>query len=224
LRFFTTTIMDTNTEDLNIDIIEAAQEAADTFLTNNNNDNNNGQEEAEESKMEATEDKNKPDDADDEKAAAEADGGEEGQQVKEDDSSSPSSKPSKKRIRRVGKFAPDKIPKLGESPTPEAVAAIKEEQNDEKPDGDAPEGETEDVINPEEVIEPPGVTGEETATANPSIITFSAPSSRVVTKHDEKWGAMYDKLIEYKKQNGNTMVPQCFHEDPRLGRWVHYQR
>jgi len=44
------------------------------------------------------------------------------------------------------------------------------------------------------------------------------------SKHDEKWDRMLDALSEYKKENNNTMVPQCYDQDPRLGRWVHYQR
>ncbi|CAJ1961345.1 unnamed protein product [Cylindrotheca closterium] len=50
------------------------------------------------------------------------------------------------------------------------------------------------------------------------------PTRRVLSKHDEKWNNMFDKLVEYKKANNHTLVPQCYHDDPRLGRWVHYQR
>jgi len=50
------------------------------------------------------------------------------------------------------------------------------------------------------------------------------PTRRVLSKHDEKWNNMFDKLLEYKKANNHTLVPQCYHDDPRLGRWVHYQR
>lgn len=44
------------------------------------------------------------------------------------------------------------------------------------------------------------------------------------SKHDLKWDMMFDKLVEYKHKFHNTMVPQCYDQDPRLGRWVHYQR
>jgi hypothetical protein len=44
------------------------------------------------------------------------------------------------------------------------------------------------------------------------------------SKHDEKWNAMLEKLIAYEREHKSTMVPQCYHLDPRLGRWVHYQR
>lgn len=44
------------------------------------------------------------------------------------------------------------------------------------------------------------------------------------TKHDEKWHEMFQKLVQYKKFFNHTRVPQCYDQDPRLGRWVHYQR
>lgn len=44
------------------------------------------------------------------------------------------------------------------------------------------------------------------------------------SKHDDKWLKMLEQLIEYKKANNSTLVPQCYDQDPRLGRWVHYQR
>jgi Helicase associated domain len=49
-------------------------------------------------------------------------------------------------------------------------------------------------------------------------------SSRTLSKHDERWNAMFAKLLEYKRQNNSTQVPQCYDQDARLGRWVHYQR
>jgi hypothetical protein len=48
---------------------------------------------------------------------------------------------------------------------------------------------------------------------------------KVHSKHDEKWNQQFDKLVRYKEEHsGSTLVPQCYSEDPRLGRWVHYQR
>jgi hypothetical protein len=44
------------------------------------------------------------------------------------------------------------------------------------------------------------------------------------SKHDEKWFHMLQQLQQYQKKEGNTLVPQCYFEHPRLGRWVHYQR
>jgi hypothetical protein len=42
--------------------------------------------------------------------------------------------------------------------------------------------------------------------------------------HDTKWMEMYNKLVEYKKQNKSTLVPQRYTEDPPLGPWVNTQR
>ena len=47
---------------------------------------------------------------------------------------------------------------------------------------------------------------------------------KVLSKHDEKWNGMFVKLLEFKEKNKNTLVPQCYNQDARLGRWVHYQR
>lgn len=47
---------------------------------------------------------------------------------------------------------------------------------------------------------------------------------KVQSKHDEKWNRMLEALVEYKKEHNSTMVPQCYDQDQRLGRWVHYQR
>ena len=45
-----------------------------------------------------------------------------------------------------------------------------------------------------------------------------------LSKHDKKWNALFEKLLEFKKKNNHTMVPQVYKDDPNLGRWVHYQR
>ena len=47
---------------------------------------------------------------------------------------------------------------------------------------------------------------------------------RVLSKHDEKWNHMFQKLVAYKEAHNSTLVPQCYDSEPRLGRWVHYQR
>ena len=49
-------------------------------------------------------------------------------------------------------------------------------------------------------------------------------SYKVHSKHDEKWNKMLEALLEYKKEHNSTMVPQCYDQDQRLGRWVPYQR
>jgi len=104
-------------------------------------------------------------------------------------------KETRKRVRRVGKSEPRKFAKVEASST-----------NASGTTGGA------------EVVLIDGMTG-------------SAPQSegtgqtrRVLSKHDEKWNNMFTRLLEYKKANSHTLVPQCYHDDPRLGRWVHYQR
>lgn len=39
-------------------------------------------------------------------------------------------------------------------------------------------------------------------------------------KNDEKWFSMYDHLINYKKSNGDCMVPRGYEEIPGLANWV----
>jgi hypothetical protein len=43
-------------------------------------------------------------------------------------------------------------------------------------------------------------------------------------KNEQNWDKMFKRLIEYKKQHGNCDVPQCYENDPPLGKWVHKQR
>ena len=42
--------------------------------------------------------------------------------------------------------------------------------------------------------------------------------------HDAKWIEMYERLVDYKKQNKTTCVPYSYPADPQLGGWVHTQR
>ncbi|OEU18147.1 hypothetical protein FRACYDRAFT_268870 [Fragilariopsis cylindrus CCMP1102] len=39
-------------------------------------------------------------------------------------------------------------------------------------------------------------------------------------RNDEKWMRMFEKLVAYKNQHNNTMVPQKYKKDPKLGPWV----
>ena len=118
-------------------------------------------------------------------------------------------KKPKKRVRRVGKITPSKKSKVDDgaadttnaAETVETVVSVAE------------------VPAPNPSTEKDGVKNDTAAEGEPGNNT-----NRVVTKHDEKWGSMFEKLLEYKKKHNNTMVPQCYHDDPRLGRWVHYQR
>lgn len=41
---------------------------------------------------------------------------------------------------------------------------------------------------------------------------------------DQKWATMYQQLRDYRIENGNSNVPQKFHENQPLGRWVGTQR
>ena len=49
--------------------------------------------------------------------------------------------------------------------------------------------------------------------------------SRPLQIQDDKiWMGMFERLVEYKKQHKNTLVPQRYDEDPKLGLWVSKQR
>mmetsp|Transcript_7657 Transcript_7657/g.11174 ORF Transcript_7657/g.11174 Transcript_7657/m.11174 type:complete len:103 (-) Transcript_7657:67-375(-) len=39
-----------------------------------------------------------------------------------------------------------------------------------------------------------------------------------------KWDARFQQLVEYKQQNGDTLVPQTYPPDPGFGKWVMRQR
>jgi hypothetical protein len=125
----------------------------------------------------------------------------------------------KKRNRRVGQYGANKVAKL-------------EEEDMTPGDAEDPAEEPPEVEN--ETAPTEGPTPAEVEAAAGTAVAMAAEGegadqgnsnlSRVVTKHDEKWNGRYDQLLEYKAKNGHTMVPQCYHDDPRLGRWVHYQR
>jgi len=40
----------------------------------------------------------------------------------------------------------------------------------------------------------------------------------------KKWASMFQLLIEYKDQHGNTLVPKRYNNNPQLGNWVQNQR
>jgi hypothetical protein len=42
--------------------------------------------------------------------------------------------------------------------------------------------------------------------------------------HDNVWNKQYEKLVEFKRKNGNYLVPRRYQEDASLGRWVSWQR
>ncbi len=41
---------------------------------------------------------------------------------------------------------------------------------------------------------------------------------------EERWNSMYEKLKQFKNQNGHCLVPQLFADDKSFGRWVNDQR
>jgi hypothetical protein len=43
-------------------------------------------------------------------------------------------------------------------------------------------------------------------------------------KYDKHWYQHYEKLVEFKRKNGNCLVPQRYQEDATLGLWVVRQR
>lgn len=40
----------------------------------------------------------------------------------------------------------------------------------------------------------------------------------------ERWDEMFQRLVEYRKKNGNCLVPNRYADDPSLGAWVSTQR
>eukprot|EP00934_Nitzschia_sp_Nitz4_P006998 Nitzschia sp. Nitz4//scaffold28_size193895//28642//29952//NITZ4_001629-RA/size193895-augustus-gene-0.290-mRNA-1//1//CDS//3329545874//6988//frame0 len=121
----------------------------------------------------------------------------------ESDTKSPT-KDTKKRVRRVGTVPARKAVKVegaGIPPAGESVGGA----SSSAADTTAPaSGHPEFLANP---------------AANPG-----EGIPRVFSKHDEKWNSMFEKLQAFKNQHNTTMVPQCYDQDSRLGRWVHYQR
>jgi len=42
--------------------------------------------------------------------------------------------------------------------------------------------------------------------------------------YSSKWMEMYERLLEYQKEHGSTIVPFKYEKNPSLGRWVGYNR
>jgi len=40
----------------------------------------------------------------------------------------------------------------------------------------------------------------------------------------KKWESMFQLLLEYKGQHGNTLVPSKYNKNPQFGKWVQHQR
>jgi hypothetical protein len=52
----------------------------------------------------------------------------------------------------------------------------------------------------------------------------AAGKLRAMTERDKKWNKQYEKLVEFKQNNGHCVVPQKCKEDKSLGKWVSKQR
>lgn len=50
----------------------------------------------------------------------------------------------------------------------------------------------------------------------------SAPPQKKL--NDDQWAEMFTRLIQYKEQHGDCLVPKRYQEDPKLGTWVETQR
>jgi hypothetical protein len=45
-----------------------------------------------------------------------------------------------------------------------------------------------------------------------------------MTEYIKQWHLQYQKLVEFKKKNGNCIVPRRYQEDASLGSWINHQR
>jgi mRNA-degrading endonuclease RelE of RelBE toxin-antitoxin system len=48
--------------------------------------------------------------------------------------------------------------------------------------------------------------------------------TEAMTELDKLWNQQYEKLVEYKRKNGDCIVPQRYEQDKSLGHWVTSQR
>ncbi len=117
----------------------------------------------------------------------------------------PTIKETKKRVRRVGRTPTRKIPKLEEKVTPAPEGG---ETNTAQVAAGAVDAATAAIGA---VPETPGAVEASAAVMVPQ----PAANQGVLSKHDEKWHAMFQKLVEFKERNKHTLVPQCYTEDPR---------
>lgn len=105
----------------------------------------------------------------------------------------------RKRIRRAGKVeVPRKLPKIEDDLQPHMnpeIQAIAEDNSD--------------PVRQEAAVR---------------VLAAEAAIPKVVSKHEEKWNWMFERLLEFQQKFKHTNVPQMYSDAPRLGRWVHYQR
>lgn len=55
-------------------------------------------------------------------------------------------------------------------------------------------------------------------------ISSKSDKIRKETKFNKWWKVRYLELVEFKKENGHCHVPQRYHPNKSLGKWVHKQR
>jgi hypothetical protein len=53
---------------------------------------------------------------------------------------------------------------------------------------------------------------------------WKADAAHQYKPDDKLWHQQYEKLLEYKRINGNCKVPQSYEQDKSLGKWVAWQR
>lgn len=118
-------------------------------------------------------------------------------------------KETKKRVRRVGRTPTRKIPKLDEKLTSPVIVGVSDNNNANVSAASADAATAAIGAVPE--------TAGDVAMGSSSTIAVAPPPANqgVLSKHDEKWHAMFQKLMEFKERNKHTLVPQCYTEDPR---------
>jgi hypothetical protein len=117
-------------------------------------------------------------------------------------------KETKKRVRRVGRTPTRKIAKLEENVTPSQDVSVGDSNN-------ATVAAAVDAATAA-IGAVPETASAVAMGAAPTIAVVPPPASQgVLSKHDEKWHAMFQKLMEFKERNKHTLVPQCYTEDPR---------
>ena len=124
-------------------------------------------------------------------------------------------KETKKRVRRVGRTPTRKIPKLEEKiPLPMDIA-IGDNNAPDNVHVAAAAAAAMDAATAAigAVSEVGAVVAMDSSSAMANVL--SPANQGVLSKHDEKWHSMFQKLMEFKERNKHTLVPQCYSEDPR---------
>jgi hypothetical protein len=66
----------------------------------------------------------------------------------------------------------------------------------------------------------------------PIVITAQGPppsrprktETKAARLNDEQWEEMYQRLVRYKEEHGECLVPRKYEADPKLSSWVETQR